>query len=268
MASENDRKRWSQRAPPAEWLPVQGHPRQDGCQYRGTPSRMAASIGYELGVSFPLHASPFTTIKCQAADWGSEMFLGPLSPQIYNTFLWGHLKRWQTDVPNTEEKVFSLRICPASDTVSLIGTECPLLNSLVTVSLRSRTPEKFSVYILAAVSTFGFSRVAAMKLNHRDICRCNHKTNKWMTCKGGRGGVGWWWLTFRILKGGEVEWLAQERTHGSHSVRCESSPKGNTRSNMPHNLIFWNFLSQIHANYTISKTQALGFHGMVWCASN
>lgn len=69
---------------------VRGHP-QNGCQYRGTPSRMAASIGYEPGVSFPLHASPFTTIKCQAADWGSEMFLGSLSPQIYNPFLRGHL---------------------------------------------------------------------------------------------------------------------------------------------------------------------------------
>lgn len=139
----------------------------------------------------------------------------------------------------------------------------PLPNSLMTVPLRSRTPAKFSVCIPAAVSTFEFSRVAAMKLNHRDICRCNHKQIKWMTCKGSRGGVGWWWLTFRIIKGGEVEWLAQERTHGSYSVGCKSSPKGNTSSNTPHNLIFRNFLPQIHANCTICKTHALG--SMEWC---
>lgn len=58
-------------------------------------------------------------------------------------------------------------------------------------------------------------------------------------------------MTFRIIKGGEVEWLAQERTHGSYSVGCKSSPKGNTRSNTPHNLIFRNFLPQIRANCTI-----------------
>jgi hypothetical protein len=75
--------------------------------------------------------------------------------------------------------------------------------------------------------------------------------------------VGWWWLTFRIIKGSEVEWLAQEKTHGSHSVDCKSSPTGNTRSNMPHNLMFGNFLPQIHANYTIRKTHAPG--SMEWC---
>ena len=54
--------------------------------YFGTPSGMAASIGYVLGVSFPLHVSPLATIKCQAADCESEMSLGPLfSPQIYHT---------------------------------------------------------------------------------------------------------------------------------------------------------------------------------------
>lgn len=57
---------------------VRGHPQQNGCRYSDTPTRMAASTGYELGVSFPLHASPFETIKCLAADWGSKMFLGPL----------------------------------------------------------------------------------------------------------------------------------------------------------------------------------------------
>lgn len=54
--------------------------------YFGIPSGMAASIGYVLGVSFPLPVSPLATIKCEAADCESEMCLGPLlSPQIYHT---------------------------------------------------------------------------------------------------------------------------------------------------------------------------------------
>lgn len=105
-----------------------------------------------------------------------------------------------------------------------------------------------------------------MKLNHRDIWRCDYKQIKGMTCRAGKGGtgvVGWWQLTFRIIKGSEVEWLAQEKIHGSHSVGCKSSPKGNTRYNMPHNLMFRNFMPQIHTNNTLCKTHALG--STEWC---
>lgn len=48
----------------------------------------------------------------------------------------------------------------------------------------SRTQETFNAYILLnayilrAVSTCEFSGVALMKLNHRDIWRCNHKQIK------------------------------------------------------------------------------------------
>lgn len=62
--------------------------------------------------------------------------------------------------------------------VSLTDVNCPLPKSLMTLPLRSRAQEKLSAYILGAVSTFEFSRVASMKLNHRDFQRCNHKQIK------------------------------------------------------------------------------------------
>lgn len=159
--------------------------------------------------------------KCDV-PWSS------LESTVLTTFhlvaMWrGDRQMW----PTWRKRYFPPGCDPASNTVSLGGTKRPLPNLIMMVPLMSRTQETFNAYILRAVSTCEFSGVALMKLDHRDIWRCNHKQIKWITCRGGRGGIGvWGWLTFRNIKGDEVKHLVHERTQSSHPVGCKSSRKG------------------------------------------
>lgn len=76
------------------------------------------------------------------------------------------------------------------------------------------------------------------------------------------GGGVMGWLPFRILRRGirrEGEWLVHGRSHSPHSIRWNQVWRvtPDKRRNLPHNVMFRNFMPPIHTNYTICKVHAL-----------
>lgn len=104
----------------------------------------------------------------------------------------------------------------------------------------------------------------------RDPWRCvaRNKLNEWLGGHWGGMGVKWWVTSIRILRRGilrEGEWLVHGRSHSPSSVCWNQVWRvtSDKRRNMPHNLMFRNFMPQIHTNYTICKVHALS--SMEWC---
>lgn len=141
----------------------------------------------------------------------------------------------------------------------------------MTVPPRSSKQENLDVCVLGADGTLDFPRAASMKLNHGEgPWKVQPETN-WMNDLGGIE-VGWGWSdgvpSIRILRRGilrEGEWLVHGRSHSPSSVCWNQVWRvtSDKRRNMPHNLMFRNFMPQIHTNYTICKVHALSF--MEWC---